>query len=170
VLVTGSLKVDVANNSVVVTKYLNPDAIPINGYSGRTKAKVEKATKALKHHSTGTWEVSTALPPPSLPTSCQRQSVRRERNVRSKMCAPVPGESSGDSKPSHYRHMGGGSVPPPRPRQSPEAARLSVPGESSGDSKPSHYRHMGGGSVPPPRPRQSPEAARLSVGGAQWCF
>ena len=88
-LVTGSLKVDVANNSVVVTKYLNPDAIPINGYSGRTKAKVEKATKALKHHSTGTWEVSTALPPPSLPTSCQRQSVRKGRkrqieNVRAR--------------------------------------------------------------------------------------
>jgi hypothetical protein len=90
-LVTGSLTVDVANNSVVVIKRSNPDAVPTNGYNGRSQTKVEAAAKALKFHYTATWEVQR--PPTPTPAPHQRGSTRHRqempRILRCERWAPV---------------------------------------------------------------------------------
>ena len=65
VLVTGSLAVDVENNSVVVSKRSNPAAVATNIFGGRSLTKVQAASAALKYHYSATWEVHAPLTPPS---------------------------------------------------------------------------------------------------------
>ena len=51
------MAVDVENNSVVVSKRSNPTAVASNIFGGRSLAKVQAASAALKYHYSATWEV-----------------------------------------------------------------------------------------------------------------